>query len=124
MCLRSCSFPSIVLGNVVPLCKRVCAVLILCCLSWCELKSKYLSVCVGFLCGTLHAQKTQTITQNIYRNSIYVPLFTEQNLTNFRKCSLRHRCPHEIVNHCNYRTNFIIINLSKTADWQLKARNQ
>ena len=29
--------------------RRVEAVLILCFFSWCELKSKYLSVCVGFL---------------------------------------------------------------------------
>ena len=43
-CLLAC-----VLGNVSALCIRVLAALILCLLSWCELKSRYLSVCVGFL---------------------------------------------------------------------------
>ena len=36
------------LGKFSALCKRVAAVLSLCFLSWWELKSKYLSVCVGF----------------------------------------------------------------------------
>ena len=38
-----------VLSNVCGLCIRVLAALILCLMSWCELKSRYLSVCVGFL---------------------------------------------------------------------------
>ena len=43
-CLLAC-----VLGNVSALCIRLLAALILCLMSWCELKSRYLSVCVGFL---------------------------------------------------------------------------
>ena len=44
----SCSL-ACVLGNVSALCIRVLAALILCLMSRCELKSRYLSVCVGFL---------------------------------------------------------------------------
>ena len=40
-CLLAC-----VLGNVSALCIRVLAALILCLMSWCELKLRYLSVCV------------------------------------------------------------------------------
>ena len=40
-CLLAC-----VLGNVSALCIRVLAALILCLMSWCELKSRYLCVCV------------------------------------------------------------------------------
>ena len=43
-CLLAC-----VLGNVSALCIRVLAALILCLMSWCELKSRYLSVCASFL---------------------------------------------------------------------------
>ncbi len=36
-CIRSCCFPCTVLGNVAAMCSKVCVVLILCCLLWCEL---------------------------------------------------------------------------------------
>ena len=39
-CLLAC-----VLGNVSALCIRVLAALILCLMSWCELKSRYVCVC-------------------------------------------------------------------------------
>ena len=47
--MTSFDFPSVVLGRLHTRFRRVEAVLILCFFSWCELKSKYLSVCVGFL---------------------------------------------------------------------------
>ena len=47
--MTSFDFSSAVLGRLHALFRRVEAVLILCFFSWCELKSKYLSVCVGFL---------------------------------------------------------------------------
>ena len=49
MWLSSSCLLAFVLGNVSALCIRVLAALILCLMSWCELKSRYLSVCVGFL---------------------------------------------------------------------------
>ena len=49
MWLSSCCLLACVLGNVSALCIRVLAALIWCLMSWCELKSRYLCVCVGFL---------------------------------------------------------------------------
>ena len=49
MWLNSSCLLARVPGNVSALCIRILAVLILCLMSWCELKLRYLSVCVGFL---------------------------------------------------------------------------
>ena len=49
MWLNSSCLLVYVFGNVCALCIKVLVVLILCLMSWCVLKSRYLSACVGCL---------------------------------------------------------------------------